>query len=320
MDNRESDELTGALSGALAALASSWLESDSRTVRTANGARDDARAANKTIQSLKDSGWFQRVARPIVSDALGGLLLAERAPEVPSVTPSIRQVHRINLARLVKSYVERLRWPPREGQYDEFGRSLKAGDMVTLFLGMTYEEHQSWSLGLLQSDPPDEDQRKQIYYAANALSNVLYGTELEFADFVAAWKRLFLGTNAAKDAHDDETKPPQIALVNPNITNVVPLGSEGMLPAFVNPSQNTDRANKWRVSVGPAGLPAGQVFFQVNYATAWTRNGKPYSPVVAAQGVGLSATNLQPTSFQAQSVFAVAANTIVDIAFGVVGA
>lgn len=320
MANDNQTETEGALTGALAGLATAWIESDNRVIRTTQEARHEARQASAETRKLADSGHIQRLIRPIVADALGGLLLAEQRPDVPSVTPSLRQVHRINLARGMSQHIERLRWPVKEGQYDEFGRSLAAGDLVTLFLALTYGESQSWGLGLIQEEPPNSSQRKQIYFAANALTNVLYGTDLEYGDFVEAWKRLFLGSaSSSADIHDNENTPPQVVSVNPNILSVVPLGSESMLPGFTSPSQNTDRANKWRVTIGPTGVPVGQVLFQVNYAAGWVRKNKPYTPVVASQGLGLSAVNLASTSFQVASVFALAANTVVDVAFGVVG-
>lgn len=320
MGNDNQTELEGALTGALAGLATAWFESDNRTIRTAQDARQEARHASAEARKLIDSGHIQRLIRPIVADALGGLLLAEQRPDVPSVTPSLRQVHRINLARGMMQHIERLRWPVKEGQYDEYGRSLQAGDMVTLFLGLTYGESQSWGLGMLQEEPPSAPQRRQIYFAANALTNVLYDTNLEFPDFVNAWRRLFLNTaTSTSDVHDNENQPPQVVSINPNIAMVQPLGSESGIAGYTSPSQNTDRANKWRVTVGASGVPVNQILFQVNFAAGWVRKGKPYVPVVLAQGLGLSAVNITTNSFQVASVFALAANTVVDIAFAAVG-
>lgn len=320
MDNRET-EIEGALTGALTALAANWVRAENQTQRQIFQAKEEARDATTALRSLTSSGFIQRLSRPIVNDALGGLLLAEQRPDHPSVTPSLKQIHRIPLAHGMRQHIDRLRWPPKEGQYDEQGLCIKPGDLVTLFLGLTYGEGQCWNLGLLQDEPPTREQREQIYFAANALTKVLYGTSLTFDEFVEAWKRLFNGAGGAStgDSHNNAASPPTVSSVNLALLSVKPLGSEALGGAYNYKSQNTDRANKWRIEVGPSGVPVAQTLFQVNFSSQFVRDGQPYVPVVLAQGLGMSAVNLTPSGFGVQSIFALAANTVIDVGFGVVG-
>ena len=310
------EEFEGALTGALAALAANWGRSDNYTQRLLHDAKGQARDATNQIRSLVNSGWIQRLVRPLVSDALGGLLLAEQRQDQPSITPSLRQIRRIGLAHGMRQHIAGLRWPLKEGQYNEEGLCIKAGDLVTMFLGLTYGEPQSWNLGVIQDEPPTGEQREQIYFAANALGKVLYGTNLTFDEFVAAWKRLFSdGPIAATDPHLNTTTPPSISGVNVGLTSVQPLGSEALGGAYQYLSQNNDRANKWRITVGGAGVPVAQTLFQVNFATQFKRNGQLYVPMVCAQGLGMSAVSVTPSGFAVQSLFAMSPNTVVDVAF-----
>lgn len=314
-------ELEGALTGALAALAANWVRADNNSQRLVQNARETARDAEQAIRSLGNSGFIQRLSRPIVSDALGGLLLAEQRPDQPSVTPSLRQVRRIGLAHGMKQHIDGLRWPPKEGEYDDNGLCKKPGDLVTLFLAMTYGESQAWELGLLQDDSPTREQREQIYFAAHALTNVLYGTKLTFEDFVAAWKRLFTGSlptttpTSAADPHEDSSHPPTVSAVNLMISSVMPLGNEALGNAYQYPSQNTDRDNKWRISVGPVAVPAVTSLFQVVYSTPFKRAGQAYVPVVTSQGLVITAVSVTPMGFAVQSAYAMSANTQLDVGF-----
>ena len=321
MDNRD-DEIEGALTGALAVLAANWVRADNHNQRLVANAKEEAHNASSTLRNLINSGFIQRLTRPIVSDALGGLLLAEQRADQPSVTPSLQQIRRISLAHGMKQHIDQLRWPPKEGQYDDQGLCIKAGDLVTLFLGLTYGESKSWNLGLLQHDAPNRDQREQIFLAAHALTKVLYGTGLSFDEFVAAWKRLFTGaveSTTSADPHEDTANPPTIAGVNVNLTSVVALGSETLGNAYSYLSQNTDRTNKWRITVGPVGVPVAQTLFQVNYSSQFKRKNQLYVPMVAAQGLGMSAVSVTPSGFGVQSIFALSANTVVDVGFSTMG-
>lgn len=316
-------ELEGALTGALAALAANWVRADNNSQRLVLNARETAREAEQAIRALGNSGFIQRLSRPIVSDALGGLLLAEQRPDQPSVTPSLRQIRRIGLAHGMKQHIDGLRWPPKEGEYDENGLCKKPGDLVTLFLGKTYGESQAWELGLLQNDAPTREQREQIYYAANAMTEVLYGTKLTFEQFVEAWKRMFTGSSTPNpgtptpvvDPHDDPAHPPTIAGINLFLSSVKPLGSEALGNAYPYVSQNTDRVNKWRVSVNLQVVPAGQNLFEVVFNKPFARGGMPYAPVVTAQGLNISAASVTAMGFGVQSSTAIAANTSIDIGF-----
>lgn len=337
MHNGEVEDLEGALTGALIALGANWVRSDNHRLRMINQAKLDATTAMHLIRDLASSGYFQRIERPIVADALGGLLLAEQVRNHPGLQPSLRQLGRLNLAEKMKAHLQHLRWPPREGQYDAQGMVIKAGDLSTLFLGLVYAESQAWNLGLLQEEEPTQDQRTQIYYAAQALTQVLYETGLTLAQFVAAWKSLFLGSLAATpgggsappDPHAATAPssgggpsfgPPTISAQNVGLVSVQALGSEVLGNAYSYVSQNSDRANKWRITAGGGGVGVGTVLFQVNYGSPWTLNGKPYVPVVAAQGLAFSAVNLSPTSFQVATSIALAPNSVTDVGFAVVGA
>lgn len=324
MDNRET-EIEGALTGALTALAANWVRGENQTQRQIFQAKEEARDATAALRSLTSSGFIQRLSRPIVNDVLGGLLLAEQRPDQPSVTPSLKQVHRIPLAHGMHQHIDQLRWPLKEGQYDEQGLCIKPGDLVTLFLALTYGEGQCWHLGLLQDEPPTREQRQQIYFAANALTKVLYGTSLTFDGFVEAWKRLFTGTStgtggtSAGDSHNNAATPPTVSSVNLALLSVKPLGSEALGGAYSYKSQNTDQANKWRIEIGPSGVPVAQTLFTVNYSSPYKRDGQAYVPVVLAQGLGMSAVNLTPSGFDVQSIFALSANTVIDVGFAVMG-
>lgn len=327
----QTDEVEGALTGALVALGANWLESDNHRHRQVLQAKDAAHTAMQLIRDLATSGFFQRLERPLVADALGGLMLAEQKKDQPGLAPSLNQLRRIDLADGMLAHIQRLHWPLKEGEYDEHGMVKKAGDLSSLFLGLVYTEVQSWILGLLQKEPPTEQQRTQIYYAANALGRAVYSTNLTFDQFLSAWARLFSDAPAGNvgggklDPHGATTPgngppgygPPTLSQINPNL-NVVPLGSEAV-SSYQYLSQNHDRASKWRIVAGSA-VSAGSLLFQVNFGSPWMRNGQTYAPVVAAQGVGVGVVNVTPSGFQVLSTLQLAGGSTVDVGFATMGA
>ena len=340
MENNDAD-VEGALTGALVALAANWVRSENHTHRAITSANHSASHAVSLVNSLTNGGHYQRLSRPLVADALGGLLLAEQRPPMPSLAPPLNQIQRLDLASGMKSHVQGLHWPPKAGHYDEYGMATRAGDLVRLFLGMTYAESQAWNLGLLQQETPSQEQRTQIYYAANALTKVLYGTDLTFDGFVAAWRSLFQGgftppssdgsnPPALSDPHNTTSTPsppnpaaggpPTISSTHSGLASVVALGSEVLGNTYSYVSQNTDRANKWRITVGNNTVPATASLFQVNFGSSWYRNGKPYVPIVTAQGMAVNAFNVTPSGFQVQSFIGLNPNQVLEVGFAVQGA
>lgn len=327
----QTDEIEGALTGALVALGANWLESDNHRHRQVLQAKDAAHTAMQLIRDLATSGFFQRLERPLVADALGGLMLAEQKKDHPGLAPSLNQLRRIDLAEGMRAHLQNLSWPLKEGEYDEHGMVKKAGDLSSFFLGLIYTEVQSWVLGLLQKEQPTEEQRTQIYYAANALGRVLYNTRLSFEQCVSAWSRLFSDTAAGNvggskpDPHAATTPgngppaygPPTLSLVNANLS-VVALGSDSV-SSYPYLSQNHDRASKWRI-LPSGGVSADSLLFQVNFGSPWMRNGQTYAPVVTAQGKGIAVVNVTPGSFQVVSTLQLAGGSTVDVGFATMGA
>ncbi len=328
----QTDEFEGALTGALVTLGTHWLENDNRHRRQVVQAKDTAHAALQLFRDLVSSGFFQRLERPIVADALGGLMLAEQKKANPGLAPSLNQLRRIDLAEGMRAHIQNLQWPLKEGEYDEQGMAKKAGDLSSFFLGLVYAETQSWILGLLQKEPPTEQQRTQIYSAAQALTRVLYKSNLTLEQFVEAWTKLFADQGAGSagtgksDPHSVTTPgngapaygPPTLSQVNLNLS-VVPLGSEAVT-SYQTLSQNHDRASKWRIVASGSGVSPGSVLFQVNFGSPWTRNGQTYVPVVAAQGLGICVVNVTPSGFQVVSTLPLVTGSTLDVGFATLGA
>lgn len=328
----QTDELEGALTGALVALGANWLENDNRHRRQVVQAKDTAHAALQLFRDLVSSGFFQRLERPIVADALGGLMLAEQKKDHPGLAPSLNQLRRIDLADGMRAHIQSLQWPLKEGEYDEQGMAKKAGDLSSFFLGLVYAESQSWILGLLQKEPPTEQQRTQIYGAAQALTRVLYKSNLTLDQFGAAWTQLFADQGAGNEGSGKTDPhaatrpgngspaygPPMLSQLNLNLS-VVPLGSEAV-SSYQTLSQNHDRASKWRIVASGSGVSAGSVLFQVNFGSPWTRNGQTYVPVVAAQGMGICVVNVTPSGFQVVSTLPLVTGSTLDVGFATVGA
>ena len=84
----QTDEFEGALTGALVTLGTHWLENDNRHRRQVVQAKDTAHAALQLFRDLVSSGFFQRLERPIVADALGGREAPDRIDIAPLMSPA----------------------------------------------------------------------------------------------------------------------------------------------------------------------------------------------------------------------------------------
>lgn len=329
MDNNEVGKGTGLLTGlaiGVFAQAHRWDEDTSRRLRDA---RQDARDATIAVRDLRSRGEMVRSRLAIVQDFQVGLSIATPREVFAEVIPSATPLVRPDLASVAEAEILGSSWPPSKGEYDETGRVLQAGELASLALALTFEEFRAAAQGLVQSKQPSPAQKRQIYRAFHALNEVLYGGSptsplssdglgLSYADFVAAWRRLFTGTEQ-QDQHRSTATPPMILNKDAGIVSVQPLGQ----PDINYPYEhcNTDVANKWRVTVGGANINAGTTLFTVQFGSGYSRNGKPYVPVVLATPtppIQPMIGNVTPTGFQVFNFNSAAAGSVIDLAFAVV--
>ncbi|MGC4047569.1 MAG: hypothetical protein QM758_27560 [Armatimonas sp.] len=263
-------------------------------------ALDDSAQALREIEELRLRGEFVRGRMPAVMDFDAGLSIAHLPSPVPTLTPSSAGVVRPDLASSMGSAVADLKWPPKPGQYDERGNITATGELTALASALTYEELRAFLLGLVQSKSPTAAQKVQIFLAANALTTVLYGLNLSAEQYAQAWKAFFTGAasggaggtkdDPAVDPHDLVTSPPVATIIDPGIISVVPFGLPE-LPPYPYAHQNTDRASKWRATVG-SGVTGGRGAFQVTFGTTFhiKQGGRILISHNASEGYGYGGT------------------------------
>ena len=317
MDKLET--LEGVLSGAALAAAAGFAREGDETQRKIRIARDDSTRALREIEDLNTRGEVVRSRMPVVMDFDAGLSVANQPSPVPSVTPSTAGVGRPNLAANMSTAIADLKWPPKTGLYDERGNILSIGELTALASALTYEEPRAFLLGLIQSQQPTPAQKVQIFYAANALTTVLYSLNMNEAQHVEKWKGFFMGEagNAAEaDVHGLVTSPPVATIIDPGIASVVPLGLPN-IPTCSYAHQNTDFASKWRVTLG-ANVAAGSAAFQITFGTSpWVKNGRPYQPVVLSSSPLFVVSAVTSSGFIVKTVQGIGGASTVDVGFAV---
>ena len=331
MENNDVGKGTGLLTGlAIAAFAQAhrWDIDTSRRLREAN---QDARDATRSINDLRNRGEMIRSRLPVVQDFQVGLSIATPREVFPDVIPSAPPVVRPDLASSAEAAILESSWPPSKGDYDDTGRVTQAGELASLGLAMTFEEVRAGLLGLVQGKQPTYAQKRQIYRCLHALNEVLYGGPsssplssdglgLAYADYVAAWRRLFTGSaEQQQDPHRNTATPPIVLSKDAGLVSVQPLGMPDINYPYEH--QNTDAAFKLRMQVGGAIVNSGTTLFTIQFGTPYTRNGKPYVPVVLATPtppIQPMIGNVTPTGFQVFNFNSAPAASVLDLAFAVV--
>lgn len=330
MDNNDVGKGTGLLTGlAIAAFAHAnrW---DVDTNRRLRDARQDARDATTSINDLRSRGELIRSRLPVVQDFQVGLSIANARELFPEVIPTATPVMRPDLASAAEQEILGSSWPPAKGEYDDTGRVTQAGELATLGLTLTFEETRAAIQGLVQGKQPTQAQKRQIYRCFHALNEVLYGglpssplssdgLGLTYAEFISAWRRLFTGSEQQLDAHRNPAIPPMIVNKDAGIASMTPLGQPDINYPFEH--SNMDAANKWRVTVGGANINSGTTLFTVQFGSPYSRNGKPYVPVVLATPtppIQPMIANVTNSGFQVINFNSAAAGSVIDLAFAVV--
>ena len=323
------DTLEGVLSGAALAAAAGFAREGDETQRRLRIALDDSARALREIEELHTRGEVVRARMPSVMDFDAGLSIANLPSPVPSVTPSSAGVVRPDLASNMAAAVSDLKWPPRPGQFDERGNILAIGELTALASALTYEELRAFLQGLVQSKSPTAAQKVQIFFAANGLTEALYGLNLNGEQYAEAWKSLFTGEAGSAGSgagdpipapevnpHGLVTSPPVANAVDPGIASVVPLGLPN-IPTCQYAHQNTDYASKWRVTVS-GNLAAGSTVFQVSFGTSpWVKNGKPYQPVVLCSSPLFVVSAVTSSGFAVKAAQGLSGSATLDVSFAV---
>ena len=329
MDNNDVGKGTGLLTGLAIGVFAQAHRWDQDTHLRLRETKQDVRDATKQINELRSRGEMVRSRLPVVQDFQVGLSIATPREVFPEVIPTAPPVLRPDLASAAEAEILGSSWPPSKGDYDDTGRVVQAGELASLGLSMTFEETRAAIQGLVQGKQPSYAQKRQIYRCFHALNEVLYGGSpssplssdglgLSYADFVSAWRRLFTGSEQ-QDQHRNPAIPPMILNKDAGLVSVQPLGQPDINYPYEH--ANTDAASKFRVTVGGANVNAGTTLFTVQFGTPYTRNGKPYVPVVLATPtppIQPMIGNVTPTGFQVFNFNSAPAASVLDLAFAVV--
>lgn len=307
-------ELEGLLVGSGVALAVGFAQADNDTQRRLRQNQRDARTALSELTDLEARGDMIRSRLAVVQDAQVGLAVATSPPNAPSLLPSTTAQTRPDLSANMEVAAEDMQWPPRAGTYTANGYIESIGELTTLFTSLTYEEVRSILQGLVQAKQPKANQKVQMVRAANALVATLYGLDLTWDEYVAAWKRLFGPGGAASDPHKTPSRPPTVNMFDPTIASVVALGTPD-INGYPTPHLNTDQASKWRITVGNNVVPANTNLFQVQFGSPYMSNGGSYTPVVIPQVPMLYPAVATNTGFVVRNMFSLGPNSSIDVAF-----
>lgn len=323
MDNNDVGKGTGLLTGLAIGVFAQAHRWDQDTHYRLREAQLDVRDAARQISELRSRGDMVRARLPVVQDFQVGLSIATPREVFPEVIPTAPPFVRPDLASAAEAEILQSSWPPAKGDYDDTGRVVQAGELASLGLSLTFEEVRAALQGLVQSKQPSYAQKRQIYRCLHALNEVLYGGSsdglgLAYADFVSAWRRLFTGSEQ-QDQHHNTATPPIVMNKDAGLVSVQPLGQPDINYPYEH--ANTDAAMKFRVQVGGANVNAGTTLFTVQFGTQYTRNGKPYVPVVLATPtppIQPMIGNVTPTGFQVFNFNSAPAASVLDLAFAVV--
>lgn len=323
MSEKTSNAMSGALTGAVLAAAASWSRYDDDTQRRLNNARDDARDAANQIRDLQSRGEAIRSRLPVVQDFQVGVAVANATEPSSQVLPTVTPILRPNIFDSMEASISDLNFPPQPGQYDSRGMVLKVGEMTALGLALTFQETRAFLQGLLQDRPPSREGNVQIFYAANALIKVVKDLRLTATDYIGAWQRLFgagsgSGGGATAVSHTNVMTAPTVLSVDPGVASMKALGLPD-IPAALYKHNNTDAANKWRITVGGANINAGTVVSSIQFGQPYTKNGDAYQPVVTVNDPRFQVVNVTASGFQLMNLNQLIASQAYDIYIGVTG-
>lgn len=321
----QDSKVGGALTGAVIAAAANWARYDDDTQRRLRNVRLDAEHALDVVRDMQSRGEAIRSRLPTVNDAQVGIALANSTEPAPAAVPSAGAPTRPDVFSTMESGVADMSWPPQPGQYDDRGMVRQVGELTSLFLTLTFEEVRAWIQGLAQSKQPSKDAKVQIFYAANSLISTLSSLKLTWQDYQNAWTRLFTGNGTIpttggggpNTGHTSVTSPPTISQMDGGLASVKPLGLPE-LPLGIE-HQNTDAANKWRILVGGANINAETTVMIVTFGSTYTKNGKPYQPVISSSDPKFYISAITPGGFIVKNNVQLPAGASFDVFFGVSG-
>lgn len=307
------DTLNGAMTGIAIAAAAHWARYDDDTQRRLRNVRLDTEEALDLIRSTQSRGEVLRSKLGPVQDAQVGLALASPAPVASAVVPSTTPTIRPDITSQMEAAVCDMQWPPASGSYDDKGLVKQAGELTSMFLALTYEEVRAFVQGLAQSKMPNCDAKLQIFYAANALVAQLGGQKLTWQEYKDAWARMFgLGPLGGSNNHNDTAKAPVVLSKDPGITSVVPRGLPDLV-GYQLRHNNTDRASKWRMTVGNANVNAGTANVAFRFGSPYFGpDGQPFEPAIGISSGQFFVATVDALGFVLNNNQALLANTIYD--------
>lgn len=315
---QNADKVGAAVTGAALAAAAAWARYDDDTQRRIRNNRLDANNALDLIRDFQSSGQILRLRLPAVQDALAGIGIAS-AIEQPAVllpgayTPPTRP----DLSVELEAAIGDMKWPPVPGEYDAHGMLKSAGELSSMFLAQTYEEVRAWTLGLVRHARPNRNAKIQIYFASHALASVLSSLNLTEAQYEDAWRRLF-GQVGFPVNHADRARPPTLFSKDAGIASIVARGTPD-LPGYPTPHNNTDQAQKWRITVGGANVIAGTTVAQFAFGAPYVNaEGLLVEPAVVASDGRFRIANVTPQGFQIINTQQLNLADIIDVSFVVV--
>lgn len=325
MNEKTSNAMSGALTGAVLAATASWARYDDDTQRRLNNTRDDARDAQNQIRDLQSRGDMIRTRLPVVQDFQVGVAIANSSDPAPAPIPNPTAVSRPNIFNAMEVSIGDLSYPPQPGVYDSRGMVQKVGEMTALALALTFEEVRAFLQGLVQESAPSRDGKIQLFYASNTLVQVVKNLKLTPVDYVAAWKRLFgvsdgvAGSGGATTtvSHTSVQTPPTVNATDAGIASMKPLGLPDLPLAYKH--NNTDAANKWRITVGAGNINAGTIVATMQFGQPFTKNGDPYQPVVTINDPRFQVANVTNVGFQIVNYTQLTATLSYDIYVSVSG-
>lgn len=322
----QESKVGGALTGAVIAAAANWARYDDDTQRRLRNVRLDAEHALEVVRDMQSRGEAIRSRLPTVNDAQVGIALANSTEPTPQAVPTSGAPARPDVFSTMETAVADMSWPPQPGQYDDRGMVRQVGELTATFLTLTFEEVRAWVQGLAQTKQPSRDAKVQIFYAANSLISTISTLKLSWQDYKDAWARLFTGSGGIapggggpnpSTTHTSVSNPPYISQMDGGLVSAKPLGLPELPLGYEH--QNTDAANKWRISVGGANVNADTNILTVTFGSTYTKNGKPYQPVVSSSDSRFYIGSISPGGFVVRNNVQLPAGQSFDVFFGVSG-
>ena len=322
----QESKVGGAITGAVIAAAANWARYDDDTQRRLRNVRLDAEHALDVVRDMQSRGEAIRSRLPTVNDAQVGIALANSTEPTPQAVPTGGAPARPDVFSTMETAVADMSWPPQPGQYDDRGMVRQVGELTTTFLALTFEEVRAWVQGLAQTKQPSRDAKVQIFYAANSLISTISAMKLSWQDYKDAWARLF-GTNngfppgggfpSPNTPHTSVSTPPYITQMDNGLIWAKPLGLPDLPLGYEH--QNTDAANKWRLTVGVNNVNADTNILTITFGSPYTKNGKPYQPVISCSDPRFHIGSISPGGFAVKNNVQLPAGQFFDVFFGVSG-